>query len=146
MSDTCLLSSSIIERYIPKHMRQRIRPEDIARKHRDHSELLERECNEAYMSFIRQWSLYGSTIFDVLQSYTTTLPKNLWLAVNEWGVHILKRREKEPLVSYEYKDIVNYRCVCVCVCVCAVRVCVCVCVCMCVLASWGTQLQQLFVH
>ena len=99
-------------------MRQRVRPEDVARKHRDHSELSEEECNETYMSFIRQWSLYGSTIFDVLQAYTTTLPKNLWLAVHQWGVHILKRREKEPLVSYEYKDIVNYRCVCVCVCVC----------------------------
>ena len=61
------------------------------------------------MSFIRQWPLYGSTIFDVLQGYSTTLPKNLWLAVNQYGVHILKRREKEPLVSYEYKDIVNYR-------------------------------------
>ena len=100
---------SIIERYIPKHMRQRVRPEDIARKHRDHSELSEQDCNEAYMLFIRQWSLYGSTIFDVLQGYTTTLPKNLWLAVNQYGVHIMKRRDKEPLVSYEYKDIVNYR-------------------------------------
>lgn len=102
-------SSSIIDRYMPKYMRQRIRPEDIARKHRDHAELTEQECNEAYMAFIRQWPLYGSTIFDVLQGYSTTLPKNLWLAVNQYGVHILKRREKEPLVSYEYKDIVNYR-------------------------------------
>ncbi len=90
-------------------MRQRIRPEDIARKHRDYSDLSEQECNEAYMAFIRQWPLYGSTIFDVLQGYTTTLPKNLWLAVNENGIHILKRREKDPLVTYDYKSIVNYR-------------------------------------
>ena len=100
---------TIIERYIPKHLRQRVRPEDIARKHRDHSDLSEQDCNDAYMAFIRQWPLYGSTIFDVLQGYTTTLPKNLWLAVNQYGIHILKRRDKEPLVSYEYKDIVNYR-------------------------------------
>jgi myosin-7 len=99
---------SIIERYVPKYMRTRARPEDVARKHRDHGDLSEQECNENYLLFIRQWPLYGSTIFDVLQGYTGTLPKNLWLAVNEHGVHILKRREKEPLVSYEYKDIVNY--------------------------------------
>ena len=105
----CCTLRSIIERYIPKHIRTRVRPEDVSRKHRDHSDLSEQECNETYMSFIRQWQLYGSTIFDVLQGYTTTLPKNLWLAVNQYGVHILKRREKEPLVSYEYKDIVNYR-------------------------------------
>lgn len=105
------LSRTIIERYIPKHMRQKIRPEDIARKHREHPDLTEQECNEAYMAFIRQWPLYGSTVFDVLQSYTTTLPKNLWLAVNESGIHILRRRDNEPLVTYEYKSIVNYRCV-----------------------------------
>lgn len=104
---------TIIDRYVPKHLRQRVRPEDIARKHRDYSDLSEQDCNDAYMAFIRQWPLYGSTIFDVLQGYTTTLPKNLWLAVNQYGIHILKRRDKEPLVSYEYKDIVNYRYVCI---------------------------------
>ena len=66
------------------------------------------------MAFIRQWPLYGSTVFDVLQGYTSTLPKNLWLVVNEMGIHILKRRDKEPLVTYDYKQIVNYRYVCIC--------------------------------
>ena len=97
-------------------MRQRVPPEDIARKHRDHADLTEHDCNDAYIAFIRQWPLYGSTIFDVLQGYTSTLPKNLWLAVNQHGIHILKRRDKEPLVTYEYKNIVNYRFVWECVC------------------------------
>lgn len=81
----------------------------MAKKHREFIKLSEKEANEKYMEFVRQWPLYGSTIFDVLQGYTTTLPKNLWLAVSENGVHILKRRSKEPLVSYDYKSIVNYR-------------------------------------
>jgi hypothetical protein len=42
------------------------------------------------------------------QSYTTALPKNLWLAVNEEGIHILRRRTKDPLISYAYRNIVNY--------------------------------------
>lgn len=96
-------------------MRQRVRPEDIALRHRGYSDVSENECNETYTSFVSQWPLYGSTIFEVVQSYTTTLPKNLWLAVNERGIHILPRREKEPLVTYEYRSIVNYRCVFVCV-------------------------------
>jgi len=90
-------------------MRQRVRPEDISRKHREYSDLSEQECNEAYISFVHQWPLYGSTIFEVVQGYTSTLPKNLWLAVNQNGIHILKRRDKEPLVTYEYRNIVNYR-------------------------------------
>ena len=52
------------------------------------------ECNEVFLSFVQQWGLYGSTVFEVTQSYTLTLPKNLWLAVNQDGVHILKRRDK----------------------------------------------------
>ena len=82
----------MIERYIPKHMRQKVRPEDIARKHREYTDLSEAECNEAYISFIGEWPLYGSTIFDVLQGYTSTLPKNLWLVVNQTGIHILTDR------------------------------------------------------
>ncbi len=53
--------------------------------------------------------LYGATVFEVLQTYTTTLPKNLWLAVNADGIHIMRRRSKEPLISYGYRNIVNYR-------------------------------------
>lgn len=90
-------------------MRQKTRPEDIANKHREYSDVSENECNETYMSFVSEWPLYGSTIFEVVQSYTSTLPKNLWLAVNERGIHILSRRDKEPLVTYEYRSIVNYR-------------------------------------
>ena len=100
---------SILEQIIPKHLRQRIHPDDIRRKHHEYSDIPQQECNEAFMAFVQQWPLYGSTVFEVVQAYTTTLPKNLWLVVNEIGIHILKRRDKEPLVTYEYKNIVNYR-------------------------------------
>ena len=80
-------------------MRQRVRLEDIARIRHDYADTSETKCNEAYMAFIRQWPLYGSAIFDVVQGYTSTLPKNLRLAVNENGIHILKRRDKEPLIT-----------------------------------------------
>ena len=101
--------SAIIEGLIPKHLRHRIHPDEIARKHSEYTDLSAEDCNEAFMAFVQQWPLYGATVFEVIQAYTTTLPKNLWLAVNEIGIHILKRRDKEPLVTYEYKSIVNYR-------------------------------------
>ena len=100
---------SLIERVIPKHLCQRVHSEDIQLKHYEYSDLTEQECNEAFMAFVQQWPLYGATVFEVVQAYTTALPKNLWLAVNEVGIHILKRRDKDPMVSYEYRDIVNYR-------------------------------------
>ncbi len=90
-------------------MRHRIHPDDVIRKHSEYADLTADDCNEAFMAFVQQWPLYGATVFEVIQAYTTTLPKNLWLAVNEVGIHILKRRDKEPLVTYDYRSIVNYR-------------------------------------
>eukprot|EP00056_Hartaetosiga_gracilis_P011068 m.165731 g.165731 ORF g.165731 m.165731 type:complete len:100 (+) comp13440_c0_seq4:5538-5837(+) len=43
-----------------------------------------------------------------MQSYTKTLPKTLWLAVDEKGFHLLKRRSKDPLISFPYKSIGSY--------------------------------------
>ena len=106
---SCCVFSAVIETLIPKHLRHRIHPDDVARKHSEYADLTADDCNEAFMAFVQQWPLYGSTVFEVIQAYTTTLPKNLWLAVNEVGIHILKRRDKEPLVTYDYRSIVNYR-------------------------------------
>jgi myosin-7 len=100
--------TSIVTRCLPKHMQQNVEASKIAQKHRELIGRSKDECNQAYMEFVSQWSLYGATLFEVLQSYTFTLPKNLWLAVDQNGIHILKRREKEPLVSYTYRSIVNY--------------------------------------
>ena len=77
-------------------MRVKVQPEDVRRRHREllHLNMNERDAEEAFMGFVRQWRLYGATVFDVIQGYTAMLPKNLWLAVDEHGIHILKRRDK----------------------------------------------------
>jgi len=99
---------TVIEKYLPKQMRTGIDPEEVAGHHQKLKGKQAYDCNVLFLKFIMSWPLYGSTVFEVLQSYTTTLPKNLWLAVNEHGIHILKRRTKEPLISYTYRNIVNY--------------------------------------
>jgi myosin-7 len=98
----------VMHQYLPKHLVSTVQPEDIAAHHKKLTGLGKKECNSRYLTFIQSWPLYGSTIFEVMQSYTTTLARNLWLAVNEDGVHIMRRRAKEPLISYSYKNIVNY--------------------------------------
>lgn len=101
--------SAIVDKHVPKALRQTPGLADEISK--EHAKLVGKtkdECSRDYFEFIKEWPLYGATIFDVLQSYTSSLPKNLWLAVNEHGIHILKRREKTPLVTYNYRNIVNY--------------------------------------
>ena len=99
---------SVIDKYIPKYMRTAVDTEEVSQHHLKLKGIAPNECNILFMKFVMSWPLYGSTVFEVLQSYTTTLPKTLWLAVNEDGIHLLRRRTKEPLISYAYKSIVNY--------------------------------------
>ncbi|KAJ3090132.1 cytochrome c oxidase subunit 1 [Quaeritorhiza haematococci] len=66
------------------------------------------EANTLLMDVMRSWPLYGSTIFDVEQTYTNEIPVECWLAVNIEGVHILARHKREPLVTYQFAKIVSY--------------------------------------
>lgn len=71
--------TSIVTRCLPKHMQQSVEPVKIAQKHRDLIGRSKDECNHAYMEFVRQWSLYGSTLFEVLVG--NYLAKNRLLAI-----------------------------------------------------------------
>jgi len=102
------LYTRIIDEYVPKHLHPTVTADKIAAEHKKLKSRSVKEVNTAYLKYVQSWKLYGATIFEVLQSYTTTLPKTLWLAVNEVGIHILRRREREPLISYPYHKIVNY--------------------------------------
>ena len=106
--DAVELYRKIVTEQLPDYLHDVVLPEDVAAHHAKLAGLTKIECNRRYLKFVQAWPLYGATIFEVLQSYTTTLPKNLWLAVNESGIHILRRRSKEPLIAYGYKSIVNY--------------------------------------
>jgi len=99
---------SLFEKFLPKHLRAVLSVDDVAAHHSKLRNVPKLECKARLLKFIMSWPLYGATVFEVLQSYTTTLPKNLWLAVNTEGVHIMRRRAKEALISYDYRSIVNY--------------------------------------
>ena len=97
-----------IDVVLPKHLRAEIVIPNVITEHKKVKGEGEKNCRNRFLKFVQSWPLYGSTVFEVLQSYTTTLPKALWLAVNENGISILRRRAVEPLITYSYRDIVNY--------------------------------------
>lgn len=98
----------LIESFLPRHIATAVDPGEIAANHRKLDGRDVQQCKRLYLKFVMSWPLYGSTIFEVIQSYTTALPKSLWLAINEEGVHIMRRRTKKPLITYPYRSIVNY--------------------------------------
>lgn len=98
----------IIDAYLPQYLHTSVDLGEISRQHKLLQGKDSRVCKQLYLKFVMSWPLYGATVFRVEQSYTSTLPKPLWLAVTEHGINIMRRRTKIPLITYAYKDIVNY--------------------------------------
>ncbi|XP_029446191.1 unconventional myosin-X isoform X2 [Rhinatrema bivittatum] len=60
-----------------------------------------------YMSLIREWPGYGSTLFDV-ECKEGGFPPDLWLGVSADAVSIYKRGEGRPLEVFQYEHILSF--------------------------------------
>ncbi|XP_027856640.1 unconventional myosin-X isoform X1 [Xiphophorus couchianus] len=57
-----------------------------------------------YMSIIKEWPGYGSTLFDV-ECKEGGFPHDLWLGVSVDNVSVYKRGEPKPLETFQYEHI-----------------------------------------
>uniref|UniRef100_A0A8C2WQY0 Myosin X, like 1 n=1 Tax=Cyclopterus lumpus TaxID=8103 RepID=A0A8C2WQY0_CYCLU len=57
-----------------------------------------------YMSVIKEWPGYGSTLFDV-ECKEGGFPHDLWLSVSADNVSVYKRGEPKPLETFQYEHI-----------------------------------------
>ncbi|KAK1166265.1 hypothetical protein AOXY_G12848 [Acipenser oxyrinchus oxyrinchus] len=60
-----------------------------------------------YMSIIKEWPGYGSTLFDV-ECKEGGFPHDLWLGVSADNVSVYKRGEPKPLETFPYEHIVFF--------------------------------------
>ncbi len=52
------------------------------------------DCDKNYVDIVLRWPCYGSVMFAVEQTYTSSVARNLWLAVNIDGISLIARGEK----------------------------------------------------
>ncbi|KAM4624860.1 unconventional myosin-X [Polymixia lowei] len=57
-----------------------------------------------YMSIVKEWPGYGSTLFDV-ECKEGGFPHDLWLGVSADNVSVYKRGEPKPLETFQYEHI-----------------------------------------
>ncbi|XP_061091001.1 unconventional myosin-X [Conger conger] len=60
-----------------------------------------------YMTIMKEWPGYGSTLFDV-ECREGGFPHDLWLSVSAENVSVYKRGEPKPLETFQYEHIVFF--------------------------------------
>ncbi|XP_043931168.1 unconventional myosin-X-like [Protopterus annectens] len=60
-----------------------------------------------YMTIVKEWSGYGSTLFDV-ECKEGGFPNDLWLGVSAENVSVYKRGDPKPLETFQYEHIVFF--------------------------------------
>ncbi|OCT74399.1 unconventional myosin-X [Xenopus laevis] len=65
------------------------------------------QCMTKYMSLIKEWPGYGSTLFDV-ECKEGGFPQELWLGVCVEAVSVYKRGEGRPLEVFHYEHILSF--------------------------------------
>ncbi|XP_059160288.1 unconventional myosin heavy chain 6-like isoform X2 [Physella acuta] len=96
-----------VMRILPRDMRCTVRPEEVATAHKT---VLDMSPHQAVISFIhllKSWPLFGTTIFEVSQTYTSTMPKVLLLGIHQKGIYLLDMGTFGVLSSFSYSDIVH---------------------------------------
>ncbi|KAM8967428.1 unconventional myosin-X [Pelodytes ibericus] len=65
------------------------------------------QCMTKYMTLIKEWPGYGSTLFDV-ECKEGGFPQELWLGVSVEAVSVYKRGEGRPLEVFHYEHILSF--------------------------------------
>ncbi|XP_053184717.1 unconventional myosin-X [Scomber japonicus] len=71
------------------------------------SGLVQHQAMLKYMTIIKEWPGYGSTLFDV-ECKEGGFPHDLWLSVSAENVSVYKKGEPKPLETFPYEHIIFF--------------------------------------
>ncbi|KAL8585216.1 hypothetical protein ACOMHN_013231 [Nucella lapillus] len=101
------INYSAVMRILPRTMRTQVRVEDIVTMHKTVLDQSPQQAITSFISVLRGWCLFGATIFPVCQTYTSSMPKNLLLAVHERGISLLEMHSFTIMSSFSFSEIVH---------------------------------------
>jgi len=94
---------------LPGRLVSVISPEEVITQHQSMKGMSCEAAKNSFFNLIKSWPLYRSTIFEVQQTYTYVWPKNLWLAIDSQGIHLLGVKTRNLLASCDYRSMIDYR-------------------------------------
>uniref|UniRef100_A0A336N0C3 CSON009847 protein n=1 Tax=Culicoides sonorensis TaxID=179676 RepID=A0A336N0C3_CULSO len=93
---------------LPPRFVPNIPHDGVAMHHQSLRGMTQAEAKKSFLNLIQSWPLHKSTIFDVMQSFTSNWPRVLWLAVDQKGLHLLEHRSRNTLCTYDYGSILSF--------------------------------------
>ncbi|CAG2164873.1 unnamed protein product, partial [Oppiella nova] len=99
---------AVIGQCLPPRLLNRIVPEAVVTQHQTLHSMQADEAKQSFFNLIQSWPLHRATIYEVMQTYTSSWPKNLWLAIDQMGLHLLELKTRNVLSSCDYRNIVDY--------------------------------------
>ena len=90
----------VIAQCLPPRLITRISPEGVVTQHQMMHHMPPEEAKQSFFNLIQSWPLHRATIFEVMQSYTSSWPKNLWLAIDQIGLHLLELKTRVKIIDY----------------------------------------------
>lgn len=98
---------SSVMRILPRDMRPHVNVEEISAAYKALNDVSPQQAIMSFIQLLKNWPLFGSTVFEVSQSYTSSLPKTLLLAVHEHGIHFLEIKTFKVISSFPYSEIAH---------------------------------------
>ncbi|XP_053210352.1 myosin-I heavy chain-like isoform X2 [Panonychus citri] len=97
-----------IPRCLPPRLLLQISPEAVVTQHQTMKGMDAETAKQSFFNLIQSWPLHRATLFEVTQTYTSSWPRSLWLAIDQTGMHLLELKTRNVLTSCDYLHMVDY--------------------------------------
>ena len=92
--------ADLLSNTLPERLATRISVPELRSQHQIQSGMDPNQAKAAFFNLIQSWPLNRATVFEVMQTYTSSWPKNLWLAIDQSGMHLLQPKTRVSLIIY----------------------------------------------
>lgn len=84
----------ILSQCLPPRLLATLSPEAVVSQHQILNGMDAEQAKQAFFNIVQSWPLHRATIYEVMQTYTSSWPKNLWLAIDQVGMHLLELKTR----------------------------------------------------
>lgn len=84
----------LIGKTLPERLAARMSMTEVRTQHQIQAGMSQAQAKTAFFNLVQSWPLHRATVFEVFQTYTSSWPKTLWLAVDQGGMHLLQPKTR----------------------------------------------------